>query len=81
MLEDTRTIADKDERIQKIMEFNEELKNDIPAVFIYAPDFIYVSPNKVDGIELGTITTPSERFLNVHEWHISTDNVWSFFVN
>ena len=80
LLEEARTISDRDERIEKFIEFNNELQNDIPAVFLYAPDFIYVAPNKVDGIRLGTITTPSERFLNVYEWYINTDSVWSFFV-
>jgi len=81
LLENARTISNKDERILKFIEFDRELKNDIPAVFIYAPDFIYVTPKRVNGIELGTITTPSERFLNVHKWYINTDSVWSFFVN
>jgi len=81
LLEEARTIHDKNERMEKFIEFEQEIFDDIPAVFMYAPDFIYVVPENAVGIELGPITTPSERFLNIHEWHIHTDSVWSFFVN
>ena len=81
LLEEARTIRNQEERLQKFIEFEEEISNDIPAVFMYAPDFVYVIPQNVQGIELGSVTTPSERFLNIHEWHINTDSVWNFFVN
>lgn len=80
LLEETRTISDTDERIKKYQEFKKEIARDIPAVFIYAPDFIYVLPQKVQGVAVGSVKTPSERFLNISEWFIETDRVWKFFV-
>lgn len=81
LLESARTVSEESERVEKFRKFNEEISNDIPAVFIYAPDFIYVVPKKINNIQLGLITTPSERFLNIHEWYIETDDVWSFLLN
>jgi len=81
LMEEARTISDTEERIAKYQEFKQEIAQDIPAVFIYAPDFIYVLPEKIRGIAVGSVKTPSERFLNVHEWFIETDHVWKFFVN
>ncbi|MCR4306436.1 MAG: hypothetical protein NUV42_00545, partial [Candidatus Yonathbacteria bacterium] len=80
LLEETRTISDTDERIKKYQEFKKEIARDMPAVFIYAPDFIYVLPQKVQGVAVGSVKTPSERFLNISEWFIETDRVWKFFV-
>lgn len=80
LLEDIRTVTNKDERLEKLRAFEEELMTDVPAVFIYAPDFIYIEPEHVSGIRLHTITGPSDRFLNVHEWYIHTDRVWEIFV-
>ncbi len=57
------------------------IESDKPAVFLYAPEFIYVVPSKIGGIELGALTTPSERFLNVHEWYTDTERVWNIFTN
>ncbi len=80
-LEEARTISNKEERLEKFEIFQSEIENDIPAIFIYTPDFIYVVPQHIENIRLGSVTTPSERFLNVHEWYIHTDHVWNFFVN
>lgn len=81
LLENARSINDTDTRIAKYEKFQNEILDDIPAVFLYAPDFIYLLPNRVHGIEPGPVTTPSERFLNIREWFIETDNVWKVFVN
>jgi len=80
LLQDARTISDVNVRIEAFKEFQQELRADIPAVFIYAPDFIYVLPKNVRGVSIGQVTTPSERFLNIYEWFIETDNVWAIFV-
>jgi len=79
LLEEARTLSDSDEREEKYKAFEKEIADDTPAIFIYAPDFIYVVPEKIQGLRLGSITTPSERFLNIHEWHIETDKVWNIF--
>ncbi len=79
LLEDARTTLDRDERIKLFTEFEEEIQKDTPAVFVYAPDFIYVVPKRIKGLELGTVVVPGERFLNVHEWFIETNYVWSIF--
>jgi hypothetical protein len=38
-------------------------------------------PEKLGGVELGALTDPSERFLNVHEWYTDTERVWNIFTN
>lgn len=79
ILENLRLIQDKEERTAKAKEFEALLKTDVPAAFIYSPEFIYVIPEKLQNVRLGELSNPGERFLNVHEWYIETNKVWKFF--
>lgn len=81
LLEDGRVTKDRDERAKIYQQFQAEVAKDIPAVFMYSPDFIYITPTKVQGITAGTITIPSERFLDVHDWYIETERLWKVFTN
>jgi len=81
LLEDARTIADREERLEKYRQAEEAINADVPAVFLYSPDFIYALPTRVKGVTLDHITTPSDRFDNVNSWYIHTDHVWKIFVN
>ena len=79
LLEEARTISDPVIRAEKYQEFAEEVANDIPAFFIYSPDFIYILPTQIQGVELQGTSLPSERFLHVFNWYKETDRVWSIF--
>ena len=78
-LESIRTTFDEEERLELYDTFQEEISNDVPAAFVFTPDFIYIVDDDLNGIRLGTTITPSERFLNVHEWFINTQRVWGIF--
>ncbi|MSR70498.1 hypothetical protein EXS62_00415 [Candidatus Kaiserbacteria bacterium] len=79
-LSDLRQTAQTDKRQALLEVFLAELGRDIPAVFLYAPDFVYSVPNDIQGVHLGFIETPSDRFLSLPQWHRETDRVWPFFV-
>ena len=81
LLEDVRTTNDEKERLEKFQKFQTEIKKDIPAIFIYSPNFTYIIPEKIKGFSLEQITLPSERFLGVHNWNIETEKVWQIFNN
>lgn len=80
LLEEARVILNKDERMEKYIQFEKEVLEDSPAIFIYSPDFIYVLPRKLKEVDLGLISQSSDRFLNVHNWYIETDKIWKIFV-
>lgn len=79
LLDDARKIGDKTERINNYKEFEKEIKKDLPAIFLYSPDFIYILPKKARGYDIRQIITPAERFLNVNEWFTETEKVWKIF--
>lgn len=79
ILEDTFTTTDINERVKKYAQFEDEIKKDMPAVFLYSPNFIYVVSEKVKGLSIDHVISPAARFLNAHLWYIDTDNVWKVF--
>jgi peptide/nickel transport system substrate-binding protein len=79
ILEDAFITADQNERVKKYAEFENEIKKDLPAVFLYSPSFIYVVSKEVGGFSIDHIISPSARFLNSYLWYIKTDNVWKIF--
>jgi peptide/nickel transport system substrate-binding protein len=56
-----------------------EIKKDLPAIFLFSPNLLYVKPPNVKNITLKDVSSPSERFLFISKWFIETDKVWKFF--
>lgn len=81
LLSEARSESDTDQRDKLYGSFTQDIEKDQPAVFLYAPDFLYVVPKSLSGVELGALTTPSERFLNVYQWYTETQHVWDFLTN
>jgi len=79
ILDEARAETSPIKREKLYGDFNDEIMKDVPAVFMYAPEFLYVFPKNVRGLSLGSIKVSSERFINIYEWYINTDNVWRVF--
>ena len=79
LLEKMRSTTDNAKRMSLYAQFATEFKNDIPAIFLYAPDFVYSMPKDMKGVTLGSIETPSDRFLSAATWHRQIDYVWPIF--
>ncbi len=78
-LTDARGIDDIATRREKAEEAASIIEDEVAAVFLYSPHFLYLTPQKVSGIELGTIATPADRFANSTEWYLATERVWPVF--
>ena len=79
ILEDAFITIDENARIKKYAQFEDEIKKDMPAVFLYSPNFIYVVSKNIKGFSINHIITPGDRFLNSYLWYTETDNVWKIF--
>ncbi|MFA6524365.1 MAG: peptide ABC transporter substrate-binding protein [Candidatus Paceibacterota bacterium] len=79
ILEDAFTIIDEKSRIKKYAQFEDEIKKDMPAVFLYSPNFLYIVSKNLGGLSINHITSPSDRFLNSYLWYTQKDNVWKIF--
>ena len=82
---DEIVFSTKDDRTEKNI-YNDialEIAEEVPAIFLFSPHFIYVLPKQLLGVR-ETITSehaiiePSNRFYGIETWHIRTEEVWAF---
>lgn len=81
LLEDARSNLDSKARIADLQKIEDTIASDYPAAFIYAPDFTYVVPNDLRGVQLPQIINPADRFATVARWYRVTDAVWPIFAH
>ncbi len=80
-LENARSTKDKATAEENYLAFQKEIQNDLPAVFLYTPSFLYVVPDEVKAVRLGPLAQAPDRFLGIRDWYIETDKVWKIFLN
>lgn len=81
LLETARETSDERIKEKAYEDFEKIIKDEIPAVFLYSPDYIYIVPEKIGGINFGKITNSADRWYDIDKWYTETDNVWKFLVN
>lgn len=74
-----RVSASSTDRLSKLQQLNTAIAHDTPAAFIYAPQYIYLINNRVQGVTPMSLTSPDERFSNIYTWYIDTERVWKIF--
>lgn len=79
LLADARAVQNQDAQNAIIQKIYTEIDNDVPAIFLYTPDYLYVVSKNVKGFISGSIASPSERFADIAKWYTNTDNVWQIF--
>jgi len=57
-------------RQQDYAAFQQEFADKVIALPLYYPLFTYVTSPRVEGVQLGFISTPADRFRNIREWQI-----------
>ncbi|MEX2514747.1 MAG: peptide ABC transporter substrate-binding protein [Candidatus Paceibacterota bacterium] len=62
-------------------EITETITDDQPASFVYSPSFIYILPDNIRNAAIPPITTPSDRFARITDWHTSTTKLWNIFLD
>ena len=75
MIEEARAETNQEERAKKYFKFQEIINNEVPAVFLFSPYYLYVVDSKVQGIELDKINSSQFRFSNINNWFIKTKRV------
>src|ERR1035437_6795752 len=80
LLEAGRASSDPALRDTKYAAFEQIIQNDKPAIFVYAPSFLYVVPKKIQNIEIDYLTVPSERFASINQWYVETSHIWNIFI-
>jgi len=76
LIENGRTEFDANKRAVIYTDFQNKLNAEIPAIFLYSPDYIYPVNKKVQNIDIVNLILPAERFANIDKWYISTKRIW-----
>ena len=76
LLEEARTTIDTTDRMKKYREFQNLVIEDVPAIFLYSPYYLYAHSKKIKGYENSIIAIPSDRLLNIEKWYVETKRVW-----
>ncbi len=76
LLEQARQTMEPNEKTEKLVLFQNLLIEDLPAIFLYTPNYLYWVSNKIKGIELELIADPSKRFREIEKWYIETRRAW-----
>lgn len=77
LLESIRQNFDEKERMGDLSSLQSLIIQDMPAIFLFSPNYIIVTATKVQGINELIIANPSERFEHVESWYIKTKRVWA----
>ena len=79
ILEKMRAESDEKTRADLYEKFLAIIHSDVPAIFLYSPNFIYVIPPGMGGVNLTGVSVLSDRFANAYEWYSRTQKVWPIF--
>lgn len=75
LLEEAKQTPDRFVRLSKYDEFQKLVAKDVPAIFLYSPDYLYAQPAKVKNSKASIISVPSDRFTDINQWYIKTKRV------
>lgn len=79
LLDQARSTPDDTTRFNLYPQVLSEIHSDMPAIFLYSPDFLYETPANLKGVTFTNITDAKDRFLGIEHWYLETDTVWKIF--
>lgn len=56
-----------------------QIVDDLGALFIYSPEFMYVHDGTITNLTLPKIVEARDRYIDITNWFIHTDRVWTIF--
>lgn len=72
LLEEARTQVDLGIRYEKLLQAQEYIEEDVPAIFLFNPNLNYFTKHKIQGITPCLVADTSYRFVDVENWYINT---------
>ncbi|MCL4405921.1 MAG: ABC transporter substrate-binding protein [Patescibacteria group bacterium] len=72
LIERIRAELDPSQRLVDVAKLSDLIASDYPAIFLYAPDYLYITSPKLKGFETTSVITPTDRLGNAGSWYIKT---------
>jgi len=76
ILEKAREIDNADPKKELLMQFQNLVIQDQPALFLYSPNYVVVAAAAFHFPEMKIFSFPSDRFQTINEWHLYTKRIW-----
>jgi peptide/nickel transport system substrate-binding protein len=75
LLEEARITTDINLRAQNYRAFQARFVDQVPALLLYDPVYNYAVDAKVNGVQIGPLAEPSDRFDTIAGWYLITSKV------
>ena len=75
LLEKLRTETDEGSRADLYKKFQQSVTDDIPAIFLYSPNYLSVVNKKVQGINITSLVSSDEKFADAAKWYMKTKRI------
>jgi peptide/nickel transport system substrate-binding protein len=75
ILEKIRQETNRGSRMEDYKKFQQVVAEDVPVIFLYSPNYLYVHNKSVQGMDISSMVTPDKRFSDVSKWYVKTKRV------
>lgn len=75
IMEKARAITNEEERKRLYWRFQEIFADEAPALVLFYPVYTYGVSTRVQNVQIGSVNSPSERFIDFTDWYIVTRRV------
>lgn len=72
LIEKIRSEPDSEERLSYLQELISIFETNIPAVFLYSSDYLYITSPRLRGFEKDAVVVPADRFDQISSWYVKT---------
>jgi len=72
LMENIRQNFSEADRLEDIAKLETTIIEDVPAVFLYSPNYLYITQNNISSLTNWKLNVPSNRFGKIGEWFINT---------
>jgi len=78
LLSEARQNINIDFRKERYLKFQDIFKTEVPAIYLYAPNYYYVQKKQLNNFTTSNISNLSDRFSDVSGWYTETERkiVW-----
>ena len=72
LMEQVRREMNDEKRRALLADLESVIRKDLPALFLFAPDYLYITSRGVQGIQGARVADPSGRFTHIARWYLHT---------
>lgn len=75
-LDAARSATSTEARAEDYSTVAKKIVEDVPAIFLYSPSYPYYVEKAVNGVQIGLVTVPADRFAGVRDWYMKLRQAW-----